>query len=509
MGVNTRIYLAVAVITLLLVLDITFTQHNNTILHESLVLQAETEHVKLYYDHIGRMVIQAVDLGLRGYALVHEDRLGSPMKHALSWKDSIFDNVEVPLKKMHYDMTQFHALRDSINAYVAFAFYMRELVDKGRHDEFTKLFLEDRGATLWFQYEQCERNIQAFADLVHAREHNRYEAALTRNLRLQILLFILCVPTLFYTAWRTRQSFMLGEKLREADATRNAMLVDQNTLLERQVMLRTRELAAQNEEILAQTEELATHRDKLEDEVRSRTQALEQNNRELIDQNHQLEQFSFIAAHNLRAPLARIMGIAMLLELTDDKEEQKTLREQILTSANDLDEVIKDLNVILELRRNTGNFSFVDLHTSLDRAEKMLTRELEQTQARLVHDFTAAPQLYAVAPYIDSILFNLVSNAIKYRSPERTPTIHLHTLHQDDMIVLTVADNGLGVDLQKHGKDIFNLYKRFHRKIDGKGLGLYLVRSQVTSMGGKIEVESTPGQGTTFKIFLKNSQGTL
>jgi signal transduction histidine kinase len=302
---------------------------------------------------------------------------------------------------------------------------------------------------------------------------------------------------------------MLGEKLREADATRNAMLVDQNTLLERQVMLRTRELAAQNEEILAQTEELATHRDKLEDEVRTRTQALEQNNRELIDQNHQLEQFSFIAAHNLRAPLARIMGIAMLLELTEDKEEQNTLREQILTSANDLDEVIKDLNVILELRRNTGNFSLVDLHTSLDRAEKMLTRELEQTQARLVYDFTAAPQLYAVAPYIDSILFNLVSNAIKYRSPERTPAIHLHTLHQDDMIVLTVADNGLGVDLQKHGKDIFNLYKRFHRKIDGKGLGLYLVRSQVTSMGGKIEVESTPGQGTTFKIFLKNSQSTL
>jgi signal transduction histidine kinase len=496
----------VAAIALLLVLDITFTQHNNTILHESLALQAETEHVKLYYDHIGRMVIQATDLGLRGYALVPEDRLGAPMSHAFAWKDSIFDNVEVPLKKMDYDMTQFHALRDSINAYVAFTFYMRQLVDEGRRDEFTKLFLEDRGAALWFQYEQCEKNIKAFADLVHTREHNRYEAALTRNLRLQILLFILCVPTLLYTAWRTIQSFMLGEKLRETEASRNAMLVDQNMMLERQVMVRTRELAAQNEEIIAQSEEIATHRDRLEDEVRARTHALEQNNRELIDQNHQLEQFSFIAAHNLRAPLARIMGIAMLLEITDDKEEQNALREQILTSANDLDEVIKDLNVILELRRNTGNFSLVDLHTSLDRAEKMLARELEQTQARLVYDFTAAPRLYAVAPYIDSILFNLVSNAIKYRSPERTPTIHLRTIHHDDTIVLTVEDNGLGVDLQKHGKDIFNLYKRFHRKIDGKGLGLYLVRSQVTSMGGKIEVESTPGQGTTFKIYLRNSQ---
>jgi signal transduction histidine kinase len=499
----------VAVIALLLVLDITFTQHNNTILHESLALQAETEHVKLYYDHIGRMVIQATDLGLRGYALVPEDRLGAPMSHARAWKDSIFDNVEVPLKKMDYDMTQFHALRDSINAYVAFTFYMRQLVDEGRRDEFAKLFLEDRGAALWFQYEQCEKNIEAFADLVHAREHNRYEAALTRNLRLQILLFILCIPTLLYTAWRTIQSFMLGEKLRETEASRNAMLVDQNMMLEHQVMERTRELAAQNEEIIAQSEEIATHRDRLEDEVHARTHALEQNNRELIDQNHQLEQFSFIAAHNLRAPLARIMGIAMLLEITDDKEEQNALREQILTSANDLDEVIKDLNVILELRRNTGNFSLVDLHTSLDRAEKMLARELEQTQARLVYDFTAAPQLYAVAPYIDSILFNLVSNAIKYRSPERTPAIHLRTLHHDDMIVLTVEDNGLGVDLQKHGKDIFNLYKRFHRKIDGKGLGLYLVRSQVTSMGGKIEIESTPGQGTTFKIYLRNSQSTL
>lgn len=509
MGVNTRIYLAVATIALLLVLDITFTQHNNTILHESLMLQAETEHIKLYYEHIGRMIIQAVDLGLRGYALVPEDRLGSPMNHAAAWKDSIFDNVEKPLLELHYDMTQFHALRDSINAYVAFTFYMRKLITDGRRDEFNKLFLEDRGAALWFQYERCEKNIDFFVDMAQADEHSRYEAALTRNLRLQVLLFMLCVPTLVYTAWRTRQSFMLGEKLREAEATRNVMLVDQNIMLERQVLLRTRELAAQNEEIIAQSEELATHRDRLEDDVRARTQALEQNNRELIDQNHQLEQFSFIAAHNLRAPLARIMGIAMLLELTDDKEEQNALREQILTSANDLDEVIKDLNVILELRRNTGNFSLVDFHISLERAEKMLARELEQSGARLVYDFSAAPQLYAVAPYIDSILFNLVSNAIKYRSPERAPAIHIRTIHQDDMILLTVEDNGLGVDLQKHGKDIFNLYKRFHRKIDGKGLGLYLVRSQTTAMGGKIDVESTPGEGTTFKIYLRNSQSTL
>jgi signal transduction histidine kinase len=509
MGVNMRIYLAVATIAILLVLDITFTQHNNAILHESLHLQAETEQVKLYYDHIGRMVIQATDLGLRGYALMPEDRLGSPMDHALSWKDSIFDNVEKPLLKMHYDMTQFHALRDSINAYIALTFYMRKLIEDGRRDEFNKLFLEDRGAALWFQYEQCEKNIHTFANKVHSDEHNRYEEALARNLRLQVLLFILCVPTLLYTAWRTRKSFLLAEQLREAEATRNSLLVDQNMMLERQVMLRTRELAAQNEEIIAQSEELATHRDRLEDDVRARTHALEQNNRELINQNHQLEQFSFIAAHNLRAPLARIMGLATLLEITEDKEEQAAMREQILTSANDLDEVIKDLNVILELRRNTGNFSLIDFHVSLERAEKMLTRELEQTDTRLTHDFTGAPQLYAVAPYIDSILFNLVSNAIKYRSPERPPAIHVRTVHQDDMILLTVQDNGLGVDLQKHGKDIFNLYKRFHRKIDGKGLGLYLVRSQVTAMGGKIEIESTPGAGTTFKIYLRNSQSTL
>lgn len=500
-----RIYLAVATIALLLVLDITFTQHNNTILHESLALQAETEQVKVYYDHIGRLVIHSIDLGLRGYALVPEERLGQPMLNALAWKDSIFDNVERPLQKMHYDMTEFHALRDSINAYIAFAFEMRRLIEEGRRDEFIKQFRRDRGAWLWGYYVTCEKNIEDFADKVHVDEHNRYEGALARNLRLQILLFILCVPTLLYTAWRTRQSFMLGEKLREAEASRNVMLLDQNMMLERQVQLRTRELAAQNEEIIAQAEELATHRDHLEAEVRARTHALEQNNRELIDQNHQLEQFSFIAAHNLRAPLARIMGIATLLELTDDKEEQNALREQILTSANDLDEVIKDLNVILELRRNTGNFSLVDFHTSLERAEKMLARELEQTEARLVCDFTAAPQLYAVAPYIDSILFNLVSNALKYRSPERTPAIHVRTVHYDDMILLTVTDNGLGIDLQKHGKDIFNLYKRFHRKIDGKGLGLYLVRSQVTAMGGRIEVESAPGQGTTFKIFLRNS----
>jgi signal transduction histidine kinase len=104
--------------------------------------------------------------------------------------------------------------------------------------------------------------------------------------------------------------------------------------------------------------------------------------------------------------------------------------------------------------------------------------------------------------YIESILFNFLSNAIKYGKPGRKTVINIDCSDHNGHLVLQIADNGLGMDLQKIGEDLFGMYKTFHRNSDAKGIGLFITKNQVEAMGGKIEVESEVDKGTTFKIYL-------
>jgi signal transduction histidine kinase len=132
-----------------------------------------------------------------------------------------------------------------------------------------------------------------------------------------------------------------------------------------------------------------------------------------------------------------------------------------------------------------------------------LDRELTETGAVMDTNFTEVEAIQTVRPLMDSILMNLISNAIKYRHPDRTPKISIRTRQVGSEVCLTVSDNGLGIDLDTFGEKLFTLYGRFHSHVDGKGLGLYLVKTHVQAMGGRIEVISEPGVGTTFSVFLK------
>ncbi|MBA4056369.1 MAG: two-component sensor histidine kinase, partial [Marivirga sp.] len=242
----------------------------------------------------------------------------------------------------------------------------------------------------------------------------------------------------------------------------------------------------------------------LEKQIIKRTQELRNTNQELIGHNNQLEQFAFIAAHNLRAPLARILGLANIIELSDKNEDRDLALQKIVSSAKDLDSVVKDLTSILDIQKQTNNFIRVDLKLCLDRVIKTLEKEKEETDALITYDIDSTPSLYAVSPYVESILYNLISNAIKYRDPTRRPVIKIKTILQQDYIEVLISDNGLGVDLKKYKENMFNLYKRFHLHVEGKGLGLFLVKGQMVAMGGKIDVESEPDKGTTFILYFKH-----
>lgn len=445
------IYYVVGVISVLLLAVILLTYYNTGIIHKNRELQREAETIKLYTEQIGKSTIHGIDIGLRGYAILREDRFFSPVDSAFLRKDSILSNIEYRLVKQNYpQLEEFYVLRDSLASYFDYCFEMKKFLERKRDKEFLTLFTSDKGLVLWLQYLQCQKNIVAYEDKINQEATERYEAALQGNHILQIVLFLICFPTLLYTAYYTKKTVGLSDLLHHTAADKNKMLVEQNL---------------------------------------------------------QLEQFAFIAAHNLRAPLARILGLAHILEISNDPKESETIIGKIVASTRDLDSVIGDLNTILDIRKHTSNLRDVNLTETLTRVTKTLEREFEETRAKLIVDLTEADTVTAVSPYIESILYNLLSNAIKYRHPDRTPEIQVKTSLTREHICLNVSDNGLGIDLTQHKNHMFNLYKRFHLHMEGKGLGLYLIKTQMLSLGGKVDVESQPGTGTSFLLYFKKENG--
>jgi signal transduction histidine kinase len=287
------------------------------------------------------------------------------------------------------------------------------------------------------------------------------------------------------------------------------------------------EIAAQNEELSQSQEEISTQRDLVANQNESLREArliienqnveltlknesleieIQKRTAELVEYNQQLEQFAFMSSHNLRAPIARILGLSNILEITQDEKEEKFIRKNLVVSAQELDRIVKELNTILEIRKNnTAQLVDINLQQELGLILINLEKEVLETKASIVSDFSAANEIRTARPYLDSILINLLSNAIKYRHENRAPRIQIKTSLLDDLLCLTVSDNGMGIDLSKYRAKLFTLYSRFHSHVEGKGLGLYLVKIQVESLGGKIEVESELDKGTTFTIYFKRN----
>lgn len=526
------IYVVVAIIAVLLLLDILFTRRNNRIIGKNKALQAEISNIKLYYDQIGKVIIHSLDLGLRGYAIVPDPKLSSPMNNAVNWKDSIISRVEQPLSHLGYDLTTFNILKDSVDAYIRYAFNLKELIEKDRNQEFAEIFRRDKGALLWWQYLKCEASISSFLNKINNEAQKEYEAAMFRNQVIQIVLFFICIPTLLFTALETNKNFKLYELLRVAVEEKNKILREQNSTLEQQVSLRTQELEAQNEEILSQSEELAAHRDTLalqnkqlheaqkviaeqneeihaknrdlEIEVQERTHELENTNQELIKYNNQLERFAFFAAHNLRAPLARIQGLVNVMQVSKTESDKELMMQMLVISSHDLDEVIKDLNTILDITKYKNDIIEVNLLKCLERVRVTLAKEFDETKAIITTSFVEnTSMIKAVPSYVESVLYQVLSNAIKFRHPDRPPYIEIQTISSAAFVCMAIKDNGLGIDLATNNTKLFGLYKRFHFHVEGKGLGLYLSKTQMDAMGGKITVESVQWQGSTFFLYFQ------
>ncbi len=222
----------------------------------------------------------------------------------------------------------------------------------------------------------------------------------------------------------------------------------------------------------------------------------------LQNKNKDLQQFSYIVSHNLRAPIAKIMGLVSVIE--SESAENNFLFEKLSEEAAHLDDVVKDINTIVSARKSKNEkLEPVFFQKELNLIKQVLEDDILESGATIVEDFTTAPEVGTIKSYLYSILYNLVSNAIKYRKPDTPLRIEVKTKQDDKFICLSVQDNGEGIDLAKNGSKIFGLYKRFHKgSVTGKGIGLSLVKTHAESLGGRVEIESELTIGTTFRVYI-------
>ncbi|MEJ8757053.1 PAS domain S-box protein [Pontibacter sp. H259] len=234
----------------------------------------------------------------------------------------------------------------------------------------------------------------------------------------------------------------------------------------------------------------------------------EELHRQVLNQNRNLQQFAYIVSHNLRAPIANILGLTSIYNKSAPEAPiNQRVIDNLYKSAKLLDDTIRDLNEMLTIRSELQGTlkENVEVESVMKHVLLSLADEIEESGAEIETNFGLAPVIVTVKSYLHSILINLVSNALKYRDGSRKLTIKLETFKVDDYICLQVSDNGLGIDLVKNKDKLFGLYRRFHPGVPGKGLGLHLVKTQAELLGGKVEVESSVGVGTVFSVYFLNS----
>lgn len=230
--------------------------------------------------------------------------------------------------------------------------------------------------------------------------------------------------------------------------------------------------------------------------------------RELTQNNKDLKQFSYITSHNLRAPLSNLTGLLNLIEdIPIENQELKEILNGFNKSTHLLNETIDDLVKVIIIKDNPSiQKEAVLLKEIFENVFNQLSFQIELYKPIIKLNFEKVSVLNTNKAYIESIMLNLMTNSIKYKSENRKLKITINANEVDDIVYLKFQDNGIGIDLERNRDKIFGLYQRFHNYPDSKGLGLYLVKSQVETMGGTISIESEVNKGTTFTLTFKNKQ---
>lgn len=223
------------------------------------------------------------------------------------------------------------------------------------------------------------------------------------------------------------------------------------------------------------------------------------------EQNTRLKNFAHIVSHNLKSHSG---NFSMLLDLYDrecPEEAQNDLIQMFRTASDDLSETISHLNeVVLMNTAVTHNLKEIDLHLAITRIVDSISMKASRSDVVLHNEIVPGTKVWAIAAYLDSIILNLLTNAIKYRSEKRNSFVKIRANSENCGVLLSVEDNGLGIDLKKHHAKLFGMYTTFHTHKESRGIGLFITKNQVEAMGGQIEVCSEVDKGTTFQVTLSS-----
>jgi signal transduction histidine kinase len=288
--------------------------------------------------------------------------------------------------------------------------------------------------------------------------------------------------------------------LREAEGSIAGIMcvavdVTAQVLTRRQVQHLNQELASINGELAAANEEL-----------RASNEELAESNGQLLRTNADLDNFIYTASHDLKAPISNIEGLLGALLRTLPAESLALERVQGITgmmqdSVERFRKTIASLTEVVKLQKeNSQQATEVNLPEVIREVLLDLEPVMGSTGARVDTDMEKCRTIRFPEKNLRSVIYNLISNGIKYRSPERLPRVRIECRSTADCHVLTVSDNGLGLRDSQLDK-LFTMFKRFHDHVEGSGIGLYMIRKMVENAGGRIEVESRVGEGTVFTVF--------
>lgn len=224
----------------------------------------------------------------------------------------------------------------------------------------------------------------------------------------------------------------------------------------------------------------------------------------VMDQNKRLLNFSFIVSHNLRSHSSNIQAILNLYDLAECDKERESYVQLLSKVGVALDQTLTDLNEVVSIQTNT-DLILEDLSISdyLKMTLDLLQVQILKKKAIIHQEIPEEMLVNFNSAYMESVLFNFLSNALRFSNHQRVPEISISGARENGIWVLEIADNGIGIDMDRHGEQLFGMYKTFTDSHNSRGIGLFITKNQMDAMGGWVTVESQVDIGTTFKLYFR------
>lgn len=217
--------------------------------------------------------------------------------------------------------------------------------------------------------------------------------------------------------------------------------------------------------------------------------------------NNMLLNLFYTFSHNLNTYTGNIKMLLDLIDMESDPIENRINLNHLRTVSNDLNKTITDLSQIVYVQNNLEVAKKkLNLCECLNKVKNVIDGYSIDDKLRFVNRVPDDAFVMHHPAYLESILLNFSTNAIKYAHPDRFPTVEFTFAVENKKKVLSIKDNGVGIDLERHGNSLFGLNQTFHQHADANGYGLYITKYQIEAMDGKVSVTSKVGEGTTFRI---------